>query len=73
VSAPEEYGLCLQHTLKHLSLLSNTVLSEDTYVCLATGKLPPGMMKPSPEQNQQLVGHLNFHSRNELTSIPAMV
>lgn len=50
--APEEYGLCLQHTLKHLSRLSNTVLSEDACACLATGELPPGMAEPSSEQKQ---------------------
>ena len=49
---PEEYGLCLQHTLKHLSRLSNTVLSEDACACLATGELPPGMAEPSSEQKQ---------------------
>ena len=51
-SGPEEYGLCLQHTLKHLSRLSNTVLSEDACACLATGELPPGMAEPSSEQKQ---------------------
>ncbi len=45
--------LLLQQTLKHLSRLSNTVLSEDECACLATGELPPGMATPpSPELKQ---------------------
>lgn len=49
---PEEV-LLLQHTLKHLSRLSNTVLSEAVCACLATGELPPGMVRPpSPELKQ---------------------
>ena len=48
-----ERSLPLQQTLKHLSRLSNTVLSEDMCACLATGELPPGMVRPpSPEQKQ---------------------
>ena len=36
----------LQHTLRHLSRLSNTRLSEDACACLATGELPPSMAGP---------------------------
>ena len=44
----------MQQTLKHLSRLSNTVLSEDMCACLATGELPPGMATPPSPQQQQL-------------------
>ena len=53
VLTPEEVHLLLQHTLKHLSRLSNTVLAEAACACLATGELPPGMATPpSPELKQ---------------------
>lgn len=45
----------MQHTLRHLSRLSNTELTEDACACLATGELPPGMAGPaSPEEQKQL-------------------
>jgi hypothetical protein len=44
----------MQHTLRHLSRLSNTVLSEDACACLATGELPPGVAGAPPSQPRLL-------------------
>lgn len=45
----------LQHTLRHLSRLSNTRLSEDACACLATGELPPSMVSSPPSSDQKLL------------------